>query len=1714
MSNLFVNTIAPQSGSNVNLSGSMKITGNLEVTGTLHAKTTDFIVSANSTTFGDAASDSLTINAATASVPNGLNFDTNTLVINSTTNRVGVGVAAPTTTLDVNGTVNATTFTGGSLSSTGDLTVGDDLFLQSDSAVLNFGADDDVNLTHTADTGLHLNAGMRLAFRDQGGEYVHSVSDGNLGVVAATSIDLKSPQIDIGEDDASDVTINLLGSTNDMAIVYDESTKKLSFDSTDLVIDAANAKVGIGTSAPSAQLDVHDTTTSSATTGGKIRVSANDGQPMGDSHRLGVVEFTGAEDSSNTQVIGARIEALTDGAWTNVNNPTALYFYVNKGDNTAPLALKLDNNQKATFSGEIAAVSLDISGDVAADGKVVLGVDADANDTTANSATGRLGLGASEDLNLYHNTNSYVVNNTGDLIIATEGSNGAGIILDAEDDTVEIKYSGVLGATFDGDGLDLVTGDAYQINGASVLNATTLGSAVVNSSLTSVGTLTALQVDNININGATITSDTTATIDATGDIALSADGGNVTMDDGTTTIFDFDVDGTILTIHDDEDTGDKFSITVAQHGATTITTVDDDAAAAHLVITADGTVDIDSAGTMTLDSGANIHLEPAAGSHILLDGTIQVDAGVVTGATSITTKELSVLSGDSGTLSKIVMGLDTSKATIGVAQATDTFFTDTAAGDIVVRADDNNNKVHIGAGTSGIAGMVVTEVSNVGKVGIGVADPDAMLEVFGTTTQLKISNNVNDFATMAVGTHGDLTITTVDNNAAAADLTLTIDGDIIMTPAGGDVKITGTNPKLTIGDAGAEDTMIVFDGNAQDFRIGLDDGTDTLEIGHGTTHGTNTAITVDSSGQITKLNVPAATIDEASDHILFFDGGATGAPKVESVDDFLTAIAGSGVSVSSSQLTVSAASSAADDITAGDAAVTITTTSGNITIDAAANDSDIILKGTDGGVDTTFLTIDGSEAGAATFNSTVTTGDLITSTKDVDGEFVALKLTNQSDAADTTGVVSLQFDLEDTSGNAVDSAKIAVKKEASFTSTAGTQDSSVVLSTSKNGTLTEQVTLDSNGDLILANGGITVPQYVNHAGDADTRLSFTDDKLVFEIGGVNLLKLEEAGQDTVVFNEDGGDVDFRVESNNETHMIFMEASTNRVSIGDSTNSPTATLEITNHASSGATGVPLVQLNSNDVDQVSIDVNAANTTANVLDIAANALTSGKGIFIDHDNSATTAVTPVGIHVDFDKSGVTGDGVTSTFTGLDIDINDGATNHANADVTQTGAAIAVASTNATGTTLNLGMQISATGADENIQLALVDDGSVIAFGADSEITLTHVHNEGLILEAAATNTPILEIKNTHNGGTAGILKFNNTEGGNDGADNDKLGSVEFHGNDDGTPSAQQYAGIVAEIHDATSDNESGKLTLQVASHDGGVEPGLVLVGGSENAEVDVEIGNGSASLTTVMGDLQINGGDVNSPSGGGLNVAPSLDDGQSLKLGKNGAVEVIITPHGTAANEIYSVTNTAGTAATAIAMTSTAGGISLTAETNHGVTISTSTPDAAGAGVNSAVGVTTTISKVNGIIETVILVDFSGLTTQATNLRIIGDGTNSYLTKITHEKNGYIYRAEVGCIETPAGGATVCTDIDLVADTTARASGYDLGSNSSDLIVVNAGGSWAIGKWEPSNVAPAGGASLTDGLDEHFLMLASGADTGGASGVYNAGKFVIKLYGASF
>ena len=90
------------------------------------------------------------------------------------------------------------------------------------------------------------------------------------------------------------------------------------------------------------------------------------------------------------------------------------------------------------------------------------------------------------------------------------------------------------------------------------------------------------------------------------------------------------------------------------------------------------------------------------------------------------------------------------------------------------------------------------------------------------------------------------------SGAVSMSSTLAVTGATTLT--GGivnGVTINGTTPTLTIGDAGAEDTKIVFDGNAQDFHVGLDDSADDLVIGVGSTLGTTTAFAVDENAVTT-----------------------------------------------------------------------------------------------------------------------------------------------------------------------------------------------------------------------------------------------------------------------------------------------------------------------------------------------------------------------------------------------------------------------------------------------------------------------------------------------------------------------------------------------------------------------------------------------------------------------------------------------------------------------------------------------------------------------------------------------------------------------------------------------------------------------------------------------------------------------------------------------
>ena len=78
----------------------------------------------------------------------------------------------------------------------GDLLCGDDVTLDSDAAVLGFGADKDVTLTHVADTGLLLNGNMVIQFNDAS-QNIGAASNAILDINATDEIELNATAIDI-----------------------------------------------------------------------------------------------------------------------------------------------------------------------------------------------------------------------------------------------------------------------------------------------------------------------------------------------------------------------------------------------------------------------------------------------------------------------------------------------------------------------------------------------------------------------------------------------------------------------------------------------------------------------------------------------------------------------------------------------------------------------------------------------------------------------------------------------------------------------------------------------------------------------------------------------------------------------------------------------------------------------------------------------------------------------------------------------------------------------------------------------------------------------------------------------------------------------------------------------------------------------------------------------------------------------------------------------------------------------------------------------------------------------------------------------------------------------------------------------------------------------------------------------------------------------------
>jgi len=241
------------------------------------------------------------------------------------------------------------------------------------------------------------------------------------------------------------------------------------------------------------------------------------------------------------------------------------------------------------------------------------------------------------------------------------------------------------------------------------------------------------------------------------------------------------------------------------------------------------------------------------------------------------------------------------------------------------------------------------------------------------------------------------------------------------------------------------------------------------------------------------------------------------------------------------------------------------TSSDSFNIQSNISNGDIIFKGSDGGSGITALTLDMSAAGAATFNSTVNgmtikasaSGDRFGCIPEIASNGV-MEIGRYIDFHATDGDTSdygARLDFDGTS--LIIAANTTTTGAATFNSTIAATSATFTASTASM-TLTKpdegnfSLSFDgSNSNIASNSSGATI----NLQPSSTTRMSLA-------VGGT--LTTFPLADKPAVFNENGVDADFRVESDGNANMLFVDGGENTVGIG--TNSTSYKLNIAGDAS--------------------------------------------------------------------------------------------------------------------------------------------------------------------------------------------------------------------------------------------------------------------------------------------------------------------------------------------------------------------------------------------------------------------------------------------------------------------------------------------------------------------------------------------------------------------
>ena len=464
--------------------------------------------------------------------------------------------------------------------------------------------------------------------------------------------------------------------------------------------------------------------------------------------------------------------------------------------------------------------------------------------------------------------------------------------------------------------------------------------------------------DSFTGDGSTTTFDLGSAVVSGGENALEVFINNVRQEPGSGKAFTLGQDGS----------GDlkRITFSAAPANGASIYVINDKTSSTSVITPSDLNgaefiLDADADTSITADTDDRIDFKIANTDHIQL-GT---SSGDTTIKIATDAKDLQFLQADGNKVLEINDG-----GFVGVGGNSN------AAGEIRIFEDTDNGSNYVGFS----APNVTTSRTYIFPAADGTSGTSLTTDGSGNlswSASLTIANDGNNRITTATGSsglNGEANLqfdgsTLAVTGATTISTNLDVDGttNLDAVDIDGAVQIDGT---VTVGVDDTGYDFKLFGDTASAFAL-WDASADDLIL-------SGAAGLVVPEGQLT-LGSTAITLTAAELNIL---DGSNSASSVTIVDADRIILNDNGTM---KQVAVSALNSytsssiAADDIGTGNAAINITTSSGNITIDAAANDTDIIFKGTDNTADITMLTLDGSDAGHATFNNAITSGAVITS---------------------------------------------------------------------------------------------------------------------------------------------------------------------------------------------------------------------------------------------------------------------------------------------------------------------------------------------------------------------------------------------------------------------------------------------------------------------------------------------------------------------------------------------------------------------------------------------------------------------------------------------------------------------------------------------------------------------------------------------------------------